>query len=231
MVNGSVNGHQPLKPGTALLTLDYRMCNCGCGQTPPLARYTDRARGRFKGCPIRQVPGHQGRHQRPQWPGNPNPSGLCQCGCGQRTTIAPQTVTKYDQVRGKPKRFVIGHQLRTPYYRRRATKGRWTKFYWIRHYLAALTLPMLSTRPSRLAIEPRPLRDRPQPRRMCTNCFQFRPVIAFIDADICIVCLAQRAKATPVHEQMYERTHKMRRNRAAGARRAKETILKRNPRP
>ncbi len=35
--------------------------------------------------------------------------GLCACGCGERTTIAPVTRRKYGQVRGHPIRFVRGH--------------------------------------------------------------------------------------------------------------------------
>ncbi len=36
-------------------------------------------------------------------------SGLCECGCGQATTIARQSDTRLGHVRGKPKRFVNGH--------------------------------------------------------------------------------------------------------------------------
>lgn len=39
-------------------------------------------------------------------------SGLCECGCGQRTTIAAQSSRKYGYVRGMPKRFIRGHSRR-----------------------------------------------------------------------------------------------------------------------
>lgn len=39
----------------------------------------------------------------------PNPSGLCQCGCGERTPLARQSITKQGIVRGKPTRFIRGH--------------------------------------------------------------------------------------------------------------------------
>jgi hypothetical protein len=39
----------------------------------------------------------------------PNPSGLCQCGCGQLAPIARQTDTRLGYVRGKPIRFIRGH--------------------------------------------------------------------------------------------------------------------------
>lgn len=112
-----------MKPGTDLLPLNYRMCSCGCGQTPPISKMTCRSKGRFKGYPTVQVPGHQGRWKRPEPTGNPNPDGYCQCNCGQKTTIARQSDTKHDQVRGKHKRFIIGHQLRIEPYRSRATAG------------------------------------------------------------------------------------------------------------
>ena len=41
--------------------------------------------------------------------------GLCECGCGQATTIAPQTNSKRGWVRGQPVRFIHNHQ----------TKGKW----------------------------------------------------------------------------------------------------------
>ena len=42
----------------------------------------------------------------------PNPSGLCMCGCGNRTKIAKNTVSSEQAVRGKPKRFLAGHTSR-----------------------------------------------------------------------------------------------------------------------
>jgi len=42
------------------------------------------------------------------------PLGLCQCGCGQTTTIAPQTRTDRGWIRGQPMRFIVGHRARLP---------------------------------------------------------------------------------------------------------------------
>lgn len=42
----------------------------------------------------------------------PNPSGLCMCGCGQRTPLATYSHGPKGNVQGKPTRFVKGH--RTP---------------------------------------------------------------------------------------------------------------------
>jgi hypothetical protein len=41
--------------------------------------------------------------------------GLCQCGCGQRTTIATYTWPKWGHIKGQPKRFVRGHGTRRHY--------------------------------------------------------------------------------------------------------------------
>jgi hypothetical protein len=42
----------------------------------------------------------------------PNPSGECQCGCGEKTTIAAQTHRKYGWVKGTPLRFAFNHAAR-----------------------------------------------------------------------------------------------------------------------
>jgi hypothetical protein len=39
----------------------------------------------------------------------PNPSGLCMCGCGQKTRLARQDRPDRGDVRGKPVRYVLGH--------------------------------------------------------------------------------------------------------------------------
>jgi hypothetical protein len=44
---------------------------------------------------------------------HPNPSGLCQCGCGQPAPIADQSERQRGWVKGKPKRYIAGHQART----------------------------------------------------------------------------------------------------------------------
>jgi hypothetical protein len=42
----------------------------------------------------------------------PNPSGLCMCGCGERTVIAPYTRSGRGWIKGEPVRYVAGHQRR-----------------------------------------------------------------------------------------------------------------------
>ena len=59
----------------------------------------------------------------------PNPSGLCQCGCGQRTRLAQKSnLTQNGNVRGKPQRFIDGHARRRWHptaYTINATTGCW----------------------------------------------------------------------------------------------------------
>jgi len=40
------------------------------------------------------------------------PLGLCQCGCGERTNIAPNTSPRLGRVKGQPYRFLHGHNGR-----------------------------------------------------------------------------------------------------------------------
>lgn len=37
------------------------------------------------------------------------PYGYCHCGCGQKTTISPQSVTSRGYVKGEPRRYIAGH--------------------------------------------------------------------------------------------------------------------------
>lgn len=43
----------------------------------------------------------------------PNPSGLCQCGCGSPTAVARQTDRKKGMVAGTPNRYLPGHNRQT----------------------------------------------------------------------------------------------------------------------
>ena len=43
----------------------------------------------------------------------PNPSGLCMCGCGEKTPLAKQGHTKLGYVKGYPVRFMRSHSSRT----------------------------------------------------------------------------------------------------------------------
>ncbi len=53
--------------------------------------------------------GADGREYR--WEG-PNPSGLCQCGCGERTPLAPHNSARLGWVAGTPIRYIHNHHGR-----------------------------------------------------------------------------------------------------------------------
>jgi hypothetical protein len=75
-------------------------CQCGCGEKTRIAPQSSRRRGWMKGEPLAFINGH-GRWAGRRRPAvEPNPSGLCMCGCGQRTTV----------VDGEPKRYMRGHR-------------------------------------------------------------------------------------------------------------------------
>jgi hypothetical protein len=42
------------------------------------------------------------------------PYGYCKCGCGEKTKLAPRTITKFGYVRGEPYPWVRGHGHRKP---------------------------------------------------------------------------------------------------------------------
>jgi hypothetical protein len=52
-----------------------------------------------------------------------NPSGLCQCGCGQTTTISARSNRNRNMVKGQHIRFVHHHGLRINHHRRGGAKN------------------------------------------------------------------------------------------------------------
>lgn len=88
------------------------LCQCGCGLPTPLARDTRRSKGTVRGEPTRFLRGHSQRVDSSSGMVPPNPSGLCQCGCGQPTRRSPITIRKTGIVRGEHRRFVTGHHKR-----------------------------------------------------------------------------------------------------------------------
>ena len=89
-------------------------CLCGCGQKTPLAPQTVARDGWVKGQPLRYVKGHQCRKQG-LWSGeheDPNPSGLCQCGCGEQVTTSKTNNRFLGMRKGDHYRYLIGHQSR-----------------------------------------------------------------------------------------------------------------------
>lgn len=89
------------------------LCQCGCGLPTPIATYTNRKQGAVRGQPVRFIQGHRPGKT---YTGNmvdQNPSGMCQCGCGQPTKTFTLTNVKRGAVKGHHQRFVQGHHLRS----------------------------------------------------------------------------------------------------------------------
>lgn len=55
---------------------------------------------------------HECRRQARGMPDAPNPSGLCQCGCGETAPLATQTERRHGWVKDQPMRFCLGHNNR-----------------------------------------------------------------------------------------------------------------------
>ncbi len=56
--------------------------------------------------------------------------GLCQCGCGQRTSIVKETNRRLGLIAGQPYRFIRGHRARLPQFRPTGPRpGRLARFW------------------------------------------------------------------------------------------------------
>lgn len=89
------------------------LCQCGCGQKTSIAPAP--SPGYAKGDPRMYIRGHAvvgKRWTRTKLPDPPNPSGICMCGCGERTPIAPRTHRAFGIVEGEHLRYCKGHQSR-----------------------------------------------------------------------------------------------------------------------
>lgn len=75
-----------------------KTCKCGCGT--PVPERSTWARGHNA---------KRGNLDELAAMDDPNPSGLCMCGCGELTPIAIQTEVRTGAVKGKRRRFVTGH--------------------------------------------------------------------------------------------------------------------------
>lgn len=97
-------------------------CECGCGEQTEIAKATVRAKGWYRGYPRRFRRGHdiRGGPLRPQHTRVAVPpdvlarDGLCQCGCGGRTTIAKRTNVSKGHYAGYPQRVMVGHDRINP---------------------------------------------------------------------------------------------------------------------
>lgn len=98
------------------------LCECGCGQpTNAVATYTRPESRRWTGFPAPYLRGHEPRRQRSDKgkgtnyqpkPGETMPSGLCECGCGDRTEVAGYTLTRWRHYKGHHLPFIKGHHAK-----------------------------------------------------------------------------------------------------------------------
>jgi len=51
-----------------------KLCECGCGNLAPLAKWTDKRLGHIKGMPVRFIKGHNSRVSPHGSPGEKNPN-------------------------------------------------------------------------------------------------------------------------------------------------------------
>lgn len=102
--------------------IPYGYCHCGCGQQTSIAQRTNRRLGYVRGHPVRYLPGHhhidhdlRTADNRALWVakhGLQYPYGECQCGCGQKTSLAVKTNKGRGCVKGEPTQFLMGHVQR-----------------------------------------------------------------------------------------------------------------------
>lgn len=102
--------------------LSDQLCACGCGERTLIA--TQSQSGTARGEPLRYRNGHNPmpvfprRTLRPEIRTvgeGPNPSGLCMCGCGETTPLAPYSSRRLGWVIDQPIKFVSpGHGARKP---------------------------------------------------------------------------------------------------------------------
>jgi hypothetical protein len=90
------------------------LCLCGCGEKTPIATYSFPSKGIIKGKPVNYIRGHHRRsHARTLEYPPLNYSGLCLCGCGERTKIATYTMLSVAIKKGVPLRYAKGHGPKT----------------------------------------------------------------------------------------------------------------------
>lgn len=85
-----------------------KTCECGCGAElfPYRGKYP-----RFRSGHHAKLMSRLGIPQRTKYVPRPDeiPSGLCECGCGKRTTLARRTDRKGRRFQGHPLPFLVGH--------------------------------------------------------------------------------------------------------------------------
>lgn len=101
----------------------------------------------------------------------PNPSGLCMCGCGAKTTVAKKDNARFGWVKGQPKRYLKGHHNRRLGYVVDSATGCWLWVLRRDRYGYGVTARDGASRASRWFFEQyvRPLEPGEQVDHLCSN--------------------------------------------------------------
>lgn len=87
-------------------------CQCGCGQETRIATKNDAWAGQVKGVPLRFVYGHSRKAGKEKIENIKTGTGVCECGCGKKTSLVKKTRATRGYVEGKYCRFLNGHNRR-----------------------------------------------------------------------------------------------------------------------
>ena len=100
-----VRGHHA-KPPPRIERIE---CACGCGDV--IEWSYDHRKRRPRRLPGHTTPALQAKYARQRSSADPNPSGICECGCGELTEVARWTNGRTGSVKGKHRRYLPFHQL------------------------------------------------------------------------------------------------------------------------
>ena len=97
-------------PGCPTPSVPRGICHCGCGKPTVLSLVDNPRFGTKRGEPNLYIHNHHSR-TRPILPPAtiPNPDGLCLCGCGNKTPLAPHDDPYKGYVKGLPMPYCKGH--------------------------------------------------------------------------------------------------------------------------
>ena len=89
-------------------------CACGCGQRIQPERWHKYQPARFLTGHYARLAFKLGKPLRPRYVPRPEeiPSGLCECGCGQHTSIAKVTIRAKRHFKGHPAPFLFRHSMK-----------------------------------------------------------------------------------------------------------------------
>lgn len=127
--------------------------------------------------------------------------GLCECGCGQKTTVPTRNQSATHQVSGVPMRFVKGHNPKTASAQALCTKCGGPNDRGARKRICEACLPVSPRAVARERAVVR-LAECPVEKRWCSVCDEFLPPAQFPEPvnerHICSACRTQQYRARHV---------------------------------